>query len=112
MKKFFIVMSLMAMAVPLAFADYGVNPGHSNRTTYYGTEASTNANNPCKGATIRVCAIVDTNVEGANGNTKITKIVRAADGKILSVTQDYVPGSPSQVMKEEMANTPSNAKAE
>ena len=96
-------MSLMAMAVPMAFADYGVNPGHSGRSVYYGTEASTNANNPCKGATTRVCGIIETNVEGVNGKTKVTKIVKSADGQILSMTQNYVSGTPSQVFKEEMA---------
>lgn len=28
---------------------------HKTVTEYYGTKASTNANNPCKGATVRIC---------------------------------------------------------
>ena len=29
-------------------------------TTYYGAKASSSANNPCKGATIRVCGTIET----------------------------------------------------
>ena len=55
-------------------------------TKYYGTEASTNANNPCKGATTRVCAVVTTEASVLpDKNTLVTKTIKDADGNIISV---------------------------
>ncbi|MBW3519985.1 hypothetical protein [Flavobacterium sp. NKUCC04_CG] len=36
---------------------------HKTTSTYYGTKASTNANNPCKGATTRVCGKIESQLQ-------------------------------------------------
>lgn len=61
MKKFFFLGAVLASAISLHAepTDPPITPPGDNNgpiATYYGTEASTNPNNPCKGATTRVCA--------------------------------------------------------
>lgn len=70
----------------------GVDLGGGSTTIYYGTEASTNPNNPCKGATTRKCAVISTNSNiGDNGETTETTEVRDANGNIISRTTKILP---------------------
>ena len=75
---------------------------------FFGSKASTNPNNPCKGATIRVCGILVTNLMPVNENkTLVTKTVEDANGVIISESSYIVPKSIDTVTKEtsEQENT-------
>lgn len=54
-------------------------------STYYGTKASTNANNPCKGATTRKCGTIESEItmEGSDSSSVI-RTVKDAEGNVLS----------------------------
>ena len=59
---------------------------------YYGTEASTNPNNPCKGATTRKCGeLVATYEDNGDGQTFVTKIVKDANGNIITIQHFIAP---------------------
>lgn len=53
--------------------------------TYYGTQASTNPENPCKGATIRVCAQREETAYPNTGTWDIEKTLKDEDGNIISM---------------------------
>ncbi len=56
---------------------------------FYGTEASDNANNPCKGATIRVCGkLVATFTAISDNETSVNEKLLDANDNILRVS-DY-----------------------
>ncbi len=93
MKKLFLFGSLIASAVGLYAepTDPPLLPPGSSETIYYGTEASTNPNNPCKGATTRICAkIITTNTIGDNGEIQEVKVVSDSNGKVISSTTTYI----------------------
>lgn len=84
------MVAMMIMASGIAFADPTdptvppVSPG--TKTTYYGTEASNNPNNPCKGATTRVCGVIEQTTVSTPTGTIVKKVVKNASGQIVSVT--------------------------
>ncbi len=59
-------------------------------STFYGSKASTNANNPCKGATIRICGIVNITLVPSNGSTFVVQQVKDAEGNTMSSNSYYV----------------------
>ena len=81
MKKLLICLFLgSAFSLNIAAGDDGTTV-----TTYYGAKASSSANNPCKGATIRVCGTIETKkITVSETSTIVSSIVRDADGIILS----------------------------
>jgi len=79
-----------------------------DKSTFWGSKASTNPNNPCKGATIRICGILATDITPINeNNTLVTKTVKDANGVIISESSYIVPKSIDTVTKEtsEQENT-------
>lgn len=55
-------------------------------TTYYGAKASGNANNPCKGATTRICAVVETTYRPYSETvTAVTTVTKDENGEIISM---------------------------
>ena len=87
-----------------------LNPG--SRCIYYGTKASKNSDNPCRGATIRVCAIIETTTSNDGGSTTVLKVVKDADGNIVNVTREYVAKSLSEVIIDTVSQLPANAEVE
>lgn len=66
MKK--ILLFLMTTVPLLCFGENSKTNGSEDgyivfRSVYYGTEASTHPNNPCKGATTRKCAEIESNIK-------------------------------------------------
>lgn len=71
-------------------------------STFYGSRVSSNANNPCKGATIRVCGIIETNLISVNSTqTIVEQQIKDADGTVLSVS-DYFVAKPLKAVKEDI----------
>lgn len=80
------------------------------RSIYWGTEASTNPNNPCKGATTRKCAEIDTQITSTgNGSSLVVRTIRDGDGVVKSITRDIVLGDAPSIIQNELLNLPSNA---
>lgn len=80
------------------------------RAVYYGTEASTHPNNPCKGATVRKCAELDTQIIQNNAEfcTVITKY-KDIKGEVFHEASQSVQGTPSQIIDNMVFNLPLNA---
>lgn len=79
-----------------------------DKSTFWGSKASTHPNNPCKGATIRICGILATDITPINENkTLVTKTVKDVNGVIISESSYIVPKSIDTVTKEasEQENT-------
>lgn len=61
------------------------------KTTFYGSKASSNPNNPCKGATIRVCGVIEQSFDDVSmGDTPLTLVkikVKDAYGNLTSESQ-------------------------
>lgn len=80
------------------------------RSVYWGTEASTHPNNPCKGATSRKCAEIDNQIISiGNGLSTVITTVRDRDGVVKSVTRNVVAATADAIIQEEMVNLPANA---
>lgn len=62
-------------------------------STFYGSKASSNANNPCKGATIRKCGTIESNFVSIDDQTFVMQQVKDADGNTLSTNNFFVPSS-------------------
>ena len=68
----------------------------NTKTTFYGSKASSSANNPCKGATIRVCGTIETKLEKMAVHSfyetsyKEIEIVKDAEGLLLNESIDYI----------------------
>lgn len=66
-------------------------------STFYGSKASSSANNPCKGATIRKCGTIETSlVSFMDGQTFVIQQVKDAEGNTLSTTNYISPVSVSE----------------
>lgn len=66
-------------------------------STFYGSKASSGANNPCKGATIRMCGKIETSlVSFIDGQTFVIQQVKDNAGNILSTTNFISPVSVSE----------------
>lgn len=107
MKKFFF--SIVAfMACNAVFADVDsqittdtnmaeISTDDKTVSTFYGSKASSNANNPCKGATIRKCGTIETSlVSFIDGQTFVIQQVKDNAGNTLSTTNYISPVSVSE----------------
>lgn len=111
MKKNLLLMAVVATA-PLIKADPGDLKDFDPikwGTIYYGTEATPNPNNPCKGATVRKCAEITNDAKSVGGRTLLTTTVKDGNGNIVSVTRDYYDKSPAQLFNLDVENLPVNA---
>lgn len=69
-------------------------------STFYGSKASSNANNPCKGATTRVCGKIESELITANsGQTLVVQQIKDADGIVIS-SSNYFVAKPLKEVKE------------
>ncbi len=75
------------------------------KQTYMGTEASTNPNNPCKGATTRECAIFESYlVPVSEDETIVIETLTDAEGNTIS-SSSYRVTQPIYVVKEGIIST-------
>ncbi|MBD3588794.1 hypothetical protein [Bacteroides sp. GM023] len=71
------------------------------KSTFYGSKASSNSNNPCKGATTRVCGIIETRAQQISvGVTTVTQTTTDPKGNILSTTMRITDKTPEQIREE------------
>ena len=71
-------------------------------STFYGTKASKNANNPCKGATTRKCGKIETELQSVSADeTLVRETLKSPDDKILSVST-RIELKPIDEVKEEI----------
>lgn len=69
-------------------------------STFYGSKASSNANNPCKGATTRVCGKIESELITDNsGQTLVVQQIKDADGNVIS-SSNYFVTKPLKEVKE------------
>ena len=62
------------------------------KETFYGTKASKSPNNPCKGATTRVCGIrVITYSDMGDNTTRVTRLTTDCDGDVLENWTNILP---------------------
>lgn len=88
--------------------DNGFDLGCSS--TYWGTEASTHPNNPCKGATTRKCAEITTQIlPNGNGSKTVIQTVRDGKGKVLGVSRQNIYASIEDIIQQEISTLPANA---
>lgn len=67
---------------------------------FYGSKASSNANNPCKGATIRICGTIESELVFINSEqTLVVQQIKDADGALIS-NSDYFVAKPLKDVKE------------
>ena len=96
MKKIFLLLLLGCSVSIFAASDEG-----KTISTFYGSKASNSANNPCKGATTRVCGTIETSAyEVSDNSTLITSVLKNAEGVILSKESYYVEAAAQQVLEE------------
>ena len=109
MKKFFMSM-VAAIVCGTAFAgnvnevatsavsDEALSSSTPDKTvsTFYGSKASSNANNPCKGATIRKCGTIESSLVSFADQTLVMQQVKDVEGNTLSVNNFFVPSSVSE----------------
>jgi hypothetical protein len=105
MKKSVFILVLFCGFTLVSFA----TPGGKTTTEsiFYGTKASSNANNPCKGETTRVCGrIVVTTEYCVDSLTnavfcKETKVILDAEGKEAAKEEKIVPTNQTYQVVEE-----------
>lgn len=77
---------------------------------YFGTKASNNPNNPCKGETTRICyRETQTASQWTPGKVKITKIGENENGRIVNAEENIVDGTIESVVNEMRMSLPYNA---
>lgn len=59
MNKKLLLILVVIGCVQLVYADNDSQEDKKIVSTFYGSKASSNANNPCKGSTIRVCGTIE-----------------------------------------------------
>lgn len=79
------------------------------RSTFYGTEASNKSNNPCRGATTRVCGIIETQIVGTTNGSVVTKQVYDYNKILKDRFSYFVATSPYLQLQIEIEALPSNA---
>jgi hypothetical protein len=97
MKTFFIITFLFCTSV---LTDFGVS-AKTTTTTYYGTKASSNTNNPCKGETTRVCGTVkveENQVISPNGQVSLVTKKEVRDGEGTLLSKDEVTAKTNQTV--------------
>lgn len=113
MKKLLIAASLMAMTFASAIAGDIDTPAEEGpiifRQIYYGTEASTHPNNPCKGATTRKCAELFTSLTVFADFTLMSSVLTDAKGEELLSSEQEVYATPDEIIAEKLKSLPDNA---
>ena len=70
------------------------------KETFYGTKASKSPNNPCKGATTRVCGIrVITYSDMGDNTTRVTRLTTDCDGDVLENWTNIIPSPIDSIAK-------------
>lgn len=78
---------------------------------YFGTEASNDANNPCKGETTRVCyRETQTITVVGPGQVRIEKIGERLNGQVENLENRVVNGTIESVVNEMRSSLPANGK--
>jgi len=115
MKKLYLIIAAV-MAIPSLMSAQALELEEAPdfeigcRSVYWGTEASTHPNNPCKGATTRKCAEIDNQIISVgNGSSMVITMVKDGDGVVKSVSRNVVAASASDIIQEEILNLPANA---
>lgn len=73
-------------------------------STFYGSKASSNANNPCKGATIRVCGKIETEIIAISESlTMLVSETKDAEGETISVDSKLVDENAETAKLKQMA---------
>lgn len=94
--------SLEITKTPDTIVDYnGIQSSNitTTKSTFYGAKASNHANNPCKGATTRVCGTIETVAKQITiGLTKVTQTTIDCDG-IVKTRVTTTNKTPKQVQK-------------
>ena len=103
----------MAMTSTSAFADdiyttVGEGPVIF-RQDYYGTEASTHPNNPCRGATTRKCAELFTSLTAYPDYTFMTSVLTDARGVEIMSSDQTIYASLDEIIAEKLKSLPENA---
>lgn len=75
---------------------------------YYGTEASTNPNNPCKVATIRKCAEVTEKIFDKSDYSIIKMEMADNSGRIIFSDQQQVVATPDEIIQMRLASLADN----
>lgn len=72
-------------------------------STFYGSKASNNANNPCKGATTRVCGRIETEIISISESlTMLVSETKDADGETISVESTLLDENTETVKLQQM----------
>lgn len=80
------------------------------RSVYWGTEASTHPNNPCKGATTRKCAEIESEIiRTSDGISMVVTTVKDRYGIVKSVSQNFVAAPASDIIQDAIVKLPANA---
>ena len=75
----------------IGLVSLGIAASASTTYTYYGSKASSNTNNPCKGATNRICGTIKIDVQALSvASTLVVQTIKYADGELLSSTATVV----------------------
>lgn len=70
-------------------------------STFYGSKASTNANNPCKGSTIRICGKIESsNMAVSDSETLVTTTCKDSEDNVISVDAELMDAPLEDVLKE------------
>ncbi|HJD91734.1 MULTISPECIES: hypothetical protein [Bacteroides] len=63
-------------------------------STFYGSKASNRANNPCKGATIRVCGTISSQLQEVNDKVSLlVEEIRDEKNQIIKVEKYFIDGN-------------------
>lgn len=113
-KTLLTLMALFALPALMSAGSSGTNEpipfDFEYKAIYYGTEASTHPNNPCKGATVRKCAELDTQIASEGIATSlVTYTLKNSVGEIKYVSSQTVPTPAEQVLNDHINNLPANA---
>lgn len=104
MKKFF-VMAIIALSVGLSASAETV------LMEYYGTKARNSYTNPCKGETIRKCAVITKDIQIQQHLSTVTETVMDREGRVLNCSSYTTIETPETIVRKILATVPDNAVA-
>lgn len=74
------------------------------KSTYFGSRASTSSKNPCKGATDRICAIIETKLDAITEEaTQVTESIFDENKELVSKSS-YILDLPFEDAKKKIAS--------
>lgn len=96
MKKIYLFTALLCLGCSSIYAEKTV-------TKFYGSKASNNANNPCSGATTRLCGIIEQEYEILpDGWVQIKKVTKDENGNVIASTVEVDDRSMQEIKTELM----------